>query len=125
MIDILHKYLTKLNPPRYSVQDVADERGARRWRGALDDRTSRIEPRWMQPLAFPGKGLVPDTTGTNQLPYKAFRGAPLSSAASFAAVDGGKCSPNFAYSRRPSANFAPASASSPAPCTITTNSPLR
>ena len=56
-------------------------------------------------------------------PYRALRGAPDRSAASFAAVDGGRCSLSFAYRRRPSMTFA--SASSPAPWIITTNSPLR
>src|SRR5690606_5140316 len=77
-------------------------------KAALHLRPCRAPPRFM---AWP------------QPPYSALRGAPLSSAASLAAVDGGRCSLSRAYSRRPSATLA--SSSSAAPCTITTNSPLR
>jgi len=40
----------------------------------------------------------------DQPPYRAFLGAPVSSAASLAAVDGGRCSLSLAYMRRPAAN---------------------
>lgn len=61
--------------------------------------------------------------GVHSPPYNALRGAPDSSAASFAAVEGGRWSLSLAYRRRPSTTLA--SAASPAPCTSTTNSPLR
>lgn len=40
----------------------------------------------------------------DQPPYRAFLGAPVISAASLAAVEGGRCSLSLAYRRRPAAN---------------------
>jgi hypothetical protein len=56
----------------------------------------RIPPWWVRIL--PGWVRIPPwwvrtlVRTTPQLPYNALRGAPVSSAASLAAVDGGRCS---------------------------------
>ena len=99
---------------------VALSVGSRRpgvtWHRALwspDFPRHRCPPRWMSndatvwptpPRALSHARGRPQPTPYSP-PYSALRGAPLSSAASFAACDGGRCSLSFAYRRWPSATL--------------------
>ncbi len=125
----------RLSTPFGGLLSVALSVGSRRpgvtWHRALwspDFPRHPHAPRCMWMTRLPGRlrrrhcrmrGADP----AQPLPYRDLRGAPLSSAASLAAVDGGRCSPSNAYNRRPSISLA--STSSAAPSTISTNSPRR